>query len=93
MTIDEFVTSKQITIKQLEENFVKFKEYEVGGEGVFIKIDKCLNCGDKLNNERLASESWTAVQYCWKCDTLNLVIFGDRMGGGYWDTVKCYKMA
>ncbi len=51
----------------------------------------CFCCGNKVNQTFLKSVAWTSVQYCWKCQSLNVVIHGDRMGGTNTDTIYCHK--
>lgn len=67
-------------------HFTLTKKYE-SDAGI---IGDCLHCGDKSNNKRLISSSWTGVQYCWKCNHLNVVYYADRMSGVYTNTVKCF---
>jgi hypothetical protein len=51
----------------------------------------CLNCGDEINNMRLKSSSWTSVQYCWACNHLIVISYGDDMSGISNDTVECFS--
>jgi len=51
----------------------------------------CFNCGDKCNQEWLKTTAWAGVQYCWACDSLNVVSYADQMGGNYLDEIRCYN--
>lgn len=85
--IKDFI--KRFTIEPLtdiEPNFKLSKTLDIDA----YSHKGCFNCGDESNNKNLPSESWTDVQYCWKCNHLNVVYFADRMGGVYTDTVECF---
>jgi hypothetical protein len=87
MTVFKFIKSKQITLKEVEDNFIEFDRKEV----VANSIQGCFNCGDVHNNSQHDSEPWTAVFHCVKCTSLSFVIFCDRMGGNVHDTVIIFK--
>ena len=50
----------------------------------------CFNCGNELNHYFLRSIAWTSVQYCHKCNHLNVIYHQDRMSGTNIDIVECY---
>jgi len=89
MTIYQFFESKEISIKEIESNFTLEKTLDV--DAVSQGKPPCLNCGDTLNVYSYPSESWTAVRRCTKCKRINAIIFSDRMGGTYTDTVLIFK--
>lgn len=85
-------------IKQFEE---KFTINPINDIKPYFKLDKtldidtmsvkgCYSCADKANQMNLKSIAWTGVVYCWKCDTLNVIYFSDRMGGNHTDRIECY---
>jgi hypothetical protein len=87
MKIDELL--KIFTIepkKDIEPNFKLTKTLEIDAG----KQKGCFNCGDTSNQRRLKSESWTGVQYCWKCNHLNVIYYQERMAGIYVDVIECY---
>ena len=55
-----------------------------------IRHKGCFNCNDTHNQMSLSSEAWTSVQYCWKCNHLNVVYHQDRMSGIRTDVIECY---
>lgn len=87
MKIDNLIEQFTIKpIKDIEPHFKLTKE---------IKIDAgnhkgCFNCNNTFNQISLKSEAWTSVQYCYKCNHLNIIYHQDRMGGVYTDVIKCY---
>lgn len=83
-TIKQYLDSKKITGKELEEKFVLVKKIEVEDRKC------CPVCGDNANQYRYDSEPWTGVTWCIVCDSLLYTIFGDRMGGSHTDTVFVY---
>lgn len=87
MTIDEFLKSKIITEKELQEHFKLVKEVNIDA----VNHKGCLNCNDMHNNRHLPAEPWAGLQYCWVCNSLIMVYYQDRMGGVYTDVVKVYQ--
>lgn len=87
MNIDDFLKSKEITDKELSDNFNLVKTLEIDA----VHTKGCFNCGNEHNKHSLQSESWTMVQHCWACDSINFVLVSDRMAGNYTDTVKVYQ--
>lgn len=87
MTITEYIDSKNITIRELKENFQQVRHIDVDA----LHSKGCFNCGDTLNQHTYKGEPWTGAQYCWKCNSINLTIYSDRMGGNYTDTVLVFK--
>jgi len=81
--IDKFTINPKFDIVP---NFKFVKELQIDVES----YKGCFNCDDKLNNTYLKSIAWTKVQYCWKCNFLNVVYQQDRMGGVYYDVIHCY---
>lgn len=89
MTITEYLESKEIPLKELEDNltFESKKDVDV------VFTEGCPNCGDKINCRSLKglSGSWTSIMNCNKCKRLMFVIFADRMGGSRTDLVYVFK--
>jgi hypothetical protein len=86
-------------ISELEERFTIDPTRDIEP---FFKLEKkididsqtyrgCYNCGNVPNNMSLKSVAWTGVQFCWKCDSLNVIYYTDRMGGYNKDVVYIYK--
>lgn len=86
MTINSYLDSKEIKIKEVEEYFILEKRLEVNDN-----YDQCHNCGEKINAHKYRSQPWTGCRYCVNCKRLNLTIYCDRMGGGLSDTVLIFK--
>jgi hypothetical protein len=87
MTIKEFEDKFTINpITDIQPNFELIKTLDVDT----MTAKGCFNCGDKANQMSLKSRAWTGVQYCWKCKSLNVIYFSDRMGGNHTDKVECY---
>lgn len=87
MTIRKFLESKRIYWLDIKSNFKLDKEVDID----FGSHSKhCAYCDDTANNVILPSEPWTIVQYCYRCDHINLVFVSDRMGGNYTDKIECY---
>ena len=87
MKVNDLV--EQFTIKpmkDIEPNFKLTKKIDVDAG----RHKGCFNCNDTLNQMSLKSEAWTSVQYCWKCNHLNVIYHQDRMGGIYTDVIECY---
>jgi len=89
MTISNFVDSKAISLKELEENLQELRRFTVDTRA--LQEVECKNCKDKNNQHRLPSEPWTACVHCVACDCLVLTVHGDPMGGGYWDSIIVFK--
>lgn len=88
ITVSEFVNSKQITLKEVEESFQLVKEIDID----MIHHKKgCVHCGDTANQYPIPSTPWTGVIFCVACDSLLFTVFSDRMGGNYTDTVYVYE--
>jgi hypothetical protein len=88
MTISDFVQTKNITLEELEELFTKERTFTKP----FGKGDKaCINCGNEFNYRWLQAPSWTSVQYCHVCNSINHVIRPDCMGGNCDDFVTIFK--
>lgn len=53
----------------------------------------CYFCGDDCNNRLMPSSAWTNVQYCWKCGCINVIYFGEQMGGkrDRREFIECYS--
>ncbi len=87
MTIRKFLESKRIHWLEIKGNFKLDKAVDMD----FGRRSKhCAYCDDTKNNVILPSEPWTIVQYCYRCDHINLIFVSDRMGGNYTDVVECY---
>lgn len=87
MNISDFIEKFTIsTLKDIEVNFKLIKRIDIDA----TSYKGCLNCGDDLNNTILKSTSWTSVQYCCKCNHLNVIYYQDRMSGTYTDVVECF---
>ena len=87
LKIRDFIDKFTINPKEdIEPYFERTKELDIDAS----KHDNCFNCNDKHNNMYLKSVSWTSVQYCWKCGSLNVIHHQDRMGGCYTDVIICY---
>lgn len=87
MTVNDFVQKFEINpITDIEPYFKLTKKIDIDSSS----HEGCFNCGDKLNNTKLKSMSWTGVQYCWKCNHLNVIYFQDRMGGTNSDVIECF---
>ena len=89
MTINEL--EEKFTIKPFEDiapHFKLLKTLSIDIQNHHYKM--CFNCGDTANSQMLKSQSWTAVQQCFKCKSLNVIIYTDRMGGNSQDTIECY---
>lgn len=87
MKIVEFVDSKQITIEELNKYFKEVRRVDINPP--YLK--GCYSCGDYNNQQQLPSEPWTGVQYCWKCNSLNMILYGDRMGGALNDIALIFQ--
>jgi hypothetical protein len=88
MTIEEFEDKFTINpTKDIEPNFKLVKTLDVDT----MTAKGCFNCSDAANQIPLKSIPWTGVQYCWKCKTLSVIYFSDRMGGNFTDIVECYQ--
>lgn len=84
----EFIRSHQISYEDIRENFTLEREYEKNLE---LNPNKhCLNCDDSMNANYFPAEAWTSVQYCVKCNKINLITHSDRMGGNHMDTIFIY---
>lgn len=88
MKIKDFLDSKTIYLKELNDNFTEIKRLELDTQ---LAFKKCYNCNDTCNQYAYISESWLHSFYCVKCTTINAVIFSDRMGGNCNDTIIIYK--
>jgi len=87
MRINDLI--EKFTIKPIEDiepNFKLTKKLDVSAES----HKGCFNCNDTSNQIFLKSESWTSVQYCWKCEHLNVIHHQDRMSGACADVIECY---
>lgn len=63
------------------------KEFRVDAE----EHKGCYNCDVEYNYQYLnTTSSWNAVQYCWSCNHLNVIVISDRMSGVYTDRIYCY---
>lgn len=87
MTVKDFI--KEFTIEPMKDIKSRFKLTKK------LNIDSyshkgCFNCGDSINQRWLESQPWTGVQYCWKCNHLNVIYYSDRMGGATSDTIECF---
>lgn len=60
MTIQDFINTKSILIKELEEHFKEVKRIDV--DALYTK--GCLNCQDKVNQHTYPGEPWTGIRYC-----------------------------
>jgi hypothetical protein len=88
MTINEFENKFTINpITDIEPHFKLVKTLDVDT----MTAKGCFNCGDRANQMSLKSIAWTGVQYCWKCKSLNVIYFSDRMGGNHTDKIECYQ--
>ena len=86
-TIDEFIDRLTIKPKKdIEPYFNKIKEFSVDA----TNHKGCFNCGDTINQKALMSEPWSGVQWCWRCSSLNVIYYQDRMSGADTDVVRCY---
>jgi|JI10StandDraft_1071094.scaffolds.fasta_scaffold2966393_1 hypothetical protein len=87
MKVNDFIKKFTIEpIKDIEANFKLSKKLDIDAS----MHKGCFNCGDLINQRWLESAPWTSVQYCWKCQHLNVIYHSDRMGGNYTDTIECY---
>ncbi len=87
MKILDFLESKTIKLNELDLHFKEIKRVEVDTQRI---SGKCYNCEDRCNQYQFNSESWTKTFYCAKCKSINTIIFSDRMGGNYTDTIIIY---
>lgn len=87
MTPNEFFESKEIKIKELEENFHLVTQFNID----MINYEGCPHCKDTCNQTRWKSQSWTAVIQCIACKSIICIIFSDRMGGCHTDTVLVFE--
>jgi hypothetical protein len=87
MTIQEFEAKFTIDpAKDIEPHFKLDKTLDIDT----TQNKGCYSCKDQVNQETLKSIPWTGLVYCWKCKTLNVIYFSDRMGGNHTDRVECY---
>ena len=87
MKINDFL--EKITndpIKDIKSNFKLTKKIDLDTGN----HKGCFNCNDTVNQIRLESSAWTGVQFCWKCNHLNVIYYQDRMSGVYTDAIECY---
>lgn len=89
MKISNYLDTKRLKYEELKENFFLLRSFRKDMTHADPKV--CFNCGNELNSYMEKSEPWTSVQHCVACNSLNLVIWTDRMGGVYEDTVEVYK--
>lgn len=87
MTIEELI--KKPTVDPLKDIIPYFKLSKN------IKLDSgstvgCFNCGDDKNQSYLNTIPWTSVQYCSKCNHLNIINYPDRMAGDHLSNINCY---
>lgn len=88
MKIADFIKTKTITKKELEENF---EVYNTKTFKQFEKDDVCWNCGEKANVYFVKSEPWTTTQYCNGCDKISMRIKCEPMGGNHNEDVTIYE--
>ena len=88
MKVDNFIEKFTIKpLKDIEPNFKLTKKLNIDASN----HKGCFNCNDTAHNQiSLLSEAWTSVQYCRRCEHLNVVYHQDRMGGTYTDVIECY---
>lgn len=81
----EFIEYKRVRWDELKERFDLVRALQFP----YAEITKCHNCG--VNRViSLPSETWTGCSYCYACETINFIIYGDKMGGGF-DAVYLYQ--
>ena len=87
ITIFDFLETKEITSKEIEDNFQFVTEYDID----MIHYDGCPHCKDKSNQYHWKSAAWIGVTECAKCQSIILTFYSDRMGGVHTDTVRVYE--
>lgn len=75
MKIYDFIKSKRVTLKELEDIFTPVGRKPNGTTG------KCEYCGDTINNRTIASEPWTVMEHCCKCSSITVRFPPDLMSG------------
>jgi hypothetical protein len=86
--LSDYIGTKSVKYDEVKSRFTMVRRYEkeyCKGE------EMCLNCDDKLNQRWYIAEPYVSCQYCWKCNSINLVIRPDCMGGYCMDNVEVYK--
>ena len=78
MNITEFLDSKQVKLKELEENFTLVKRIDID---INEHKKECINCGNRNNQYKIPSEPWSRLIYCTYCERLIFSIYADRMSG------------
>lgn len=87
LSVHDFFKSKQITAKEIKEQFTLVTEYDINMTG-YKGCPYCHNQGNQYNKE---SEPWTGVTHCIACGSIILIFFQDRMGGNRIDKVMVYE--
>ena len=87
LTVNDFFTSKEITAKEIKDQFHLVAEYDID----MIHHKGCPHCKDTANQYGWKSESWTGVIWCIACGSIILTFFQDRMGGIHRDKVMVYE--
>lgn len=87
MSVSDFFKSKEITAKEIQDNFHLVKEYYID----MIHYKGCPHCKDTCNQYDWKSEAWTGVVECVRCTSIILIFYSDRMGGNHTDTAMVYE--
>jgi len=87
MKITDFLESKEIKLRELEDNFEHESTKDIDG----VIGDKCPNCGNSSNLYSYNSEPWTSVKRCISCNRIMIVIYTDKMGSVALDTLMIFK--
>lgn len=88
ITVTEYLRSKQLTFKEVEETFHLVKRIEIDSHEV---KDKCINCENKSNKYSIDSEPWTGSYQCVACNSLIMILYSDRMGGVHTDSFFVFE--
>jgi len=89
MTTREYLDSKEVRLKELEDNFAEVKRYSK--DMLRFPEKTCPNCEDKINAHSRPSQSWTSCKYCTACKCISIILWADRQGGQFEDIVIVYK--
>ena len=87
LTVNDFFKSKEITAKEIKDQFHLVAEYDID----MIHHKGCPHCKDTANQYGKESEAWTGVIECVACGSIILTFFQDRMGGIHRDKVMVYE--
>jgi hypothetical protein len=87
VSIHAYIESKEITYKELENNFVKEEEKDIPMENIIV----CPNCGNPSNLYSYPAASWSSAYKCNACSRLLLISHQDAISGVSHDVLTVFK--